>query len=323
MRARLFLAALLILPAVFVAVRPAGAVAVNPPIFEFRANPGDRIEDVIRVFNDDASSRLVVIPEPVNFMQKAGDEREGIPEFYPAGEVQTGRELAPWLRVETEAAAIAPLVRRNLAFALEIPEDAGPGSYFGGIILRSADRGESGVGLVVGTAVLIILRVNGDADEAASLTSFGPVSRVASHLPVRFEARVENAGNVHLQPHGIIRVTDMFGRLAGTAEMNRERRSVLPGAARRFETSWGEGAAPGANPLARQWHGFALGRYTAELELEYGSEGKTFIATTTFWVIPWLALLVLAAGLGLLIFGIRAFLAWHTKRILRRFEREG
>lgn len=300
---------------------PAKAITLNPPIFEFQMNPGDSIEDVIKVFNDSADGPLNLIADVVNFTFKEGDETTGTPVYYEDGELLTGHELAPWVTISEPDFTVAPLVRKTVSFSIDVPESASPGSYFGGVILRSNPEGGSGgVGLSAGTAVMIILRVNGDANESAVLTDFTIDAASYSHLPVKFMSRVMNDGNVLLQPAGTVNITDILGRQVGVAEVNSELRGVLPGSARRFMASWGSDVDENASLLSRQWNNFKFGRFTATLNLEYGTEGKTFTSTQTFWVIPWLVLTVLIGGLVALIVLVRVFLGWYTKRIIKRYK---
>jgi len=166
--------------------------------------------------------------------------------------------------------------------------------------------------------VLMLVKVEGDVVEEATLTDFSVSSEVLTHLPARFQARVANEGTVHLQPTGSIEIVNLFGKTVGSVPVNPGLRSVLPESARRYDALWGEEHDEGVSAFMKQWDGFRFGRYTATLRLSYGEEGKTLVASTTFWVVPWMALGASLLGITLFIFGIQAFFAWYAKRVIKK-----
>ena len=68
------------------------------------------------------------------------------------------------------------------------------------------------------------------------------------------------------------------------------------------------------------WKGLGFGRYTAELDLEYGD---TQLPTTRihFWIIPWMIILPTLAGLIILIMLIK-FLRTHSRERLKQSLRQ-
>lgn len=319
---RLLLITLLALGSFTVVAHDAKALSLNPPIFEFVMSPGERLEDAIKVFND-TKETVMLKPEKVNFTAKSDDEISGAPEFYSLDETRTGRELAPWIEVVDTEMPVDPLTRQDIPFAITAPEDASPGSYFGGIILRSGEASERGVGLVTGTAVLMLVKVDGDVIEDAALTDFDVGGALLTHLPAEFHARIVNQGTVHLQPTGEVEIRDMFGKLVGFIPMNAGLHSVLPESARRYAAVWGREPEEGTSEFTKEWNGFAFGKYTATLTLAYGKDAKPLRARTSFWVVPWMVLVSFAAGLLILVFGTWAFFRWYARHLIaKRYSEE-
>jgi hypothetical protein len=255
----------------------------------------------------------------VNFTSQPGDETSGVPEFYPGDETRNGRELAPWVTFINKEVTLQPGERGSMFFEIKVPQDAGPGSYFGAAVVTSVlPKQDQGVSVVGNTAVLILLKVNGDAFEEAKLTDFTATPGFSSSLPESFEARVENGGTVHLRPFGDVRIKDFFGKTVAVVPINRlEYKSVLPGGARRFSAQWIREKLPeGASLWEKQRKNFAFGRYTAELTMEYGLQKKVLSASATFWVFPWLVILAAAAGCAAGLAIILGFLRWYRKRII-------
>jgi len=302
----------------------ASALTFMPPTFDFSANPGDTLNDAVRVHNE-GSEPVTLRVESVNFTSQPGDETSGVPEFYPADETRNGRELAPWVSFINKEVTLQPGERGSMFFEIKVPADAGPGSYFGAAVVTSVlPKSDQGVSVIGNTAVLILLKVNGDAFEEAALTSFTAAPNFSSSLPATFEARVENAGTVHLRPYGDVRIKDMFGRTVAVVPINRlEYKSVLPGSARRYSAEWARAELPESASLwEKQRKNFALGRYTAELTMEYGLQKKTLTASAGFWVFPWLVILAAVAGLAAALAAIVGFLRWYRKKIIASLERQ-
>lgn len=302
---------------------PASALTFSPPTFDFSANPGDALSDAIRLHNE-SDETVTLRAEAVNFAAKLGDETSGVPEFYPADEVRDGRGLAPWITFVNREVVLKPGERGSVFFEIKVPADAGPGSYFGAAIVTSLVPGtDQGVGVVGNTAVLMLLKVNGDAVEEARLAAFDAAPKVAASLPATFEARIENSGTVHLRPFGDVTVRNVFGKTVAVVPINRlEYKSALPGGARRYRAEWARaGLEERASAWERQTRNFAIGRYTAELEMEYGLRKEKLTAAATFWVIPWLALLAAAAALAALVTALAGFLRWYRRRIIAQIAR--
>ena len=65
---------------------------------------------------------------------------------------------------------------------------------------------------------------------------------VLNRLPVLFETRFKNSGNVHLKPSGDIVIKNVFGRIAGVTPLNPRGSSVLSNSIRRTESEWTKGS---------------------------------------------------------------------------------
>lgn len=303
----------------------ASALTLSPPSFDYAVNPGDKVVDALTLHNE-SLDLLTISVEAQNFSAVPGDETEGIPDLYPASEVRDGRGLGPWLSFPIVKLTLKPGERGVIPFEIAVPSDASPGSHFGAILLTtSAGAGEgAGVGVVSRAAALVLLKVQGDVVEDLALTGFASDRPLYASLPARFEARLENKGTVHARPFGTVVIRDLFGRQSAVLDVNRlEYKSVLPGGARRFAATWTRRELPdGASALERQLKNFAFGRYTAELTMQYGLEGKTLTAATTFWVLPWLA--IAAGGLGLILLALllKLVLGRYRKMIIRQYQAE-
>lgn len=300
----------------------ASALTYSPPTFDFSANPGDSLTDMVQLRNE-TQDALKIVASAYNFTGVPGDETEGKPDFYPADEVRDGRGLASWITFLDEGKTLLPGERANVRFRIDVPADADPGSHFGAIILTTTvPEQQAGVGVVGNSAALILLKVNGDALEDLKLTSFAAIPSVAASLPVTFEARLMNDGTVHERPYGEVTIKNLFGRTVAVLPMNRaDNKSVLPGGARRFDSAWTGRVQPDdASTLSRQWNNFAFGPYTAEVALRYGVQNRVLTAKTTVWVFTWMPIALILVGLAVLVTGIKLLLDRYRKKIIADLE---
>ena len=123
--------------------------------------------------------------------------------------------------------------------------------------------------------VLVLLSVAGEVTENLLVKEFSAPSFVEDG-PIVFLLRFENLGTVHVRPKGFISITNMLGKKE--ADIAFPQKNVLPNSIRKLEVSWDPG--------------FAIGKYTATLVANYGTNNLPLTAVVTFWVIPWKKILV-------------------------------
>lgn len=301
----------------------ASALTFAPPTYDLTADPGQLLEETLKLKNG-APDPVTITLGTANFTAKAGDVSGGIPSFYPSTEVGDGHGLGPWISFDKPEITLASGEQVSLPFRIQVPKDAGPGSYFGAVVFETHTPSSAlSVGLTGNAAALVLLRVNGNVVEDLKLQSFAAAPVLAGSLPVRFIARVRNDGTVHLHPYGEVTIKNLFGQTVATVPINRaEFKSVLPGNARDYQTEWHRKILPAnTNILTREWQNFALGPYTAELTFRYGDKGTLLTAKAGFWVIPWLVLLLLGGGAAALFLSLRWLMRRYRDYVLRDYER--
>ncbi|MFA5021735.1 MAG: hypothetical protein WC508_01470, partial [Patescibacteria group bacterium] len=174
----------------------------------------------------------------------------------------------------------------------------------------SVDDRAVAVNSKVGT--LVLLKVNGDLKESGQVLEFKtqPQNNYFFGLPINFLVRFSNTGNIHLIPEGKIELKNWFGQIE-TFYLNEGKNNVLPNSTRRFEIVWGKNFE--GNFWQNFWSGLnqdfrhlAFGKYTANLELNYGTEQKQTIQKQfSFWIIPWRLIAALLIFIGLIIIFIK------------------
>lgn len=302
---------LLLLAVVLLAPLPALAqeaisYTISPAIFDMTANPGQIFSSTLRIINTNPYE-LHVYVERNNFLPKG---EEGVPEFIAPDETDAVKNtFAEWINTEREL-IIAPEQTIELPFQIILPPDAAPGGHFAALMISTRPPEDPGKQSKVKTAqtisALLFMRVTGDINENSSVRSFRTSSYFLSKPEATFELRIENKGNVHVQPQGEIKIFNMWGKERGKIPVNQYTLfgNVLPNSVRKFAFTW-----------SSEWSITDIGRYTAVATLAYGVDTRqTMYADTAFWIIPWKFLLTIILVVG----GFIALMTWAIKAYVKR-----
>lgn len=285
----------------------ASGIGLSPSLIEESADPGESITKFITVKNLSEQSQTYYL-----FVRDiAGVHAGGRPIYAEDDLSETGYELSNWVTLTKSRVTIPAKSEEEVGVLIEVPDEASPGSHFGGIFASqnapNIDTVGAGVGYQVGNIVSI--RVSGDALESAVMRSLQTDKYFYGTKDVTFTARVENKGNVLVRPIGPVEIYNMLGDKVVTTIMNEQKNAVFPGTIRPFEKKWTDDT-------------LGFGRYEAVASLVYGEAGEaqsTITNTTTFWVLPWEIIKPLLITLGVLLvvsyFFIRKIIQNQVRRL--------
>jgi hypothetical protein len=297
----------------------AKAITITPTRFEVSGNPGETLSYEILLINETEDSETFY-PSFSNF-EAQGDT--GSPAF-----TEPTDDLGTWMTADMSSVYLAPRQQKIVPFKIHIPKDAEPGGHFAVIFWgTSPPGGTPGVSVGAKTGVLVLLSVNGDVREEAGLLDFNTKDKKFFYktLPVSFEYRLRNDGGDRIKPSGVIKVRNTFFLPSEKLDANPVEGNVLPSSTRKFKIDWVEyeRSLDYVQPTGilkkfwsetgYQWKNFAVGLYSANLNIEYGSQGARAKETAFFFVFPWQLVSVL-----LLLFII---VFWGGKKIIRRYNR--
>jgi len=303
----------------------ARALTVSPVRLELDGDPGQLVTGEFKIFNEQKETQIFY----TNSENFEAQGENGNPAF-----VGGGTDLASWITVPAQV-SVRPGEIALVPFTITIPRSAEAGGHFAAIFLGTqpagGNHGPAQVSITGKVGILVLLRVNGAVREGGGLLEFDTkdAQRVFSSLPVNLFYRFQNSGSDRIKPSGTVTIKNLLGMKSATLDANRGTGNILPRSIRRFELVWdksddqtGTGATPSTTgffgSVSQQWQHFALGRYTAELSLAYGSTEQTVQSRTSFWVLPWQLLLVIViivvVGGGLLVSVLRRYNRWIIKR---------
>lgn len=302
----------LILPHNFVLAEEAG-VSVKPAMIERSMDPGSSMSFEVTVKNLNSTEQKFYL-----FTRNIIDIINGhVPVYAKSNDEVTGYELADWVELPVTEIDLMPNEQQTFSFTINVPENASPGSHFGGVFV-SVDPPEianSGAAVAYQVPSVLSIRISGDVIEEANIRQFSTARYLHGSQNVDFQIRIENTGNVVVKPTGPLEIYNMLGNKVGNLVFNPDQSAVLPKfiksansdetGIRQFEISW-EGDSVG------------FGRYEAIASLVYGEvDGKkTISSTVTFWILPMNIILPALGVLFFLFLMIYIFVKLYIKRSL-------
>jgi hypothetical protein len=303
----------------------AWALSISPVRYEISGDPGQALEEKLNLRNE-TSAPETYYPHYYNF-QAEGET--GTPTF-----VVPKDGLGTWM-AGPAGITLQPGDNQTIVFVISIPKDAIPGGYFGALLYGTTPPSQNGAQLAVGseTGPIILLRVNGDIKESATVLGFSVLNnqKFFTALPVQMFYRFQNTGTDRTKPAGNLVMKNIFGLKAKTQDANPVEGNVLPGQIRRFDLVWQKSNAP-TDPetfahrsffqqIGYEWKNFAFGYFTANLDINYGANNAgSAHAETKFFVFPWQLLLVIILVIFIVIFILRMFVRKYNKWIIKQAE---
>ncbi|MFH0968889.1 MAG: hypothetical protein V1804_00060 [Patescibacteria group bacterium] len=297
------------------------ALTVSPPVRELSGEPGKTISGVIKLYNE-TKNDLKVSSLTNDFTAKNGEGGE--PSFIPTEQGEE-KDLASWIKLPSGSIEVKTLDWQNVAFSIDIPENAEPGGHYAAIFFAPSEEqvgGPGAVGVNYQTGSLVLLTVAGAMNEEGSIKEFITKAKKVFHdtLPVIFELRIENTGNVHFKPGGYLEIRNMLGQKVidkPVLETN-SGGNVLPHSIRRYDLFWGDSNEKNwpqgfFDKVKFEWNNFHLGRYKAIANVALPL-GKTETKVVSFWIFPWQLLIVVAVILLALLFMFKQYNKWIIKK---------
>jgi hypothetical protein len=317
------------------------AMTISPPVQEFIADPGSVEKGMVKLYNDEDNAKTLY----VNVQRFTARGEKGEPGFFD--EEIDDYMLASWIHLERTQITLEPGQRIEIPYIISVPSYAEAGGHYAAIFWSTQPPNVEGSGVAIASKIgsLVLLRVQGEIIEQGRLLDFSlkEEKKFYAHLPIDFNIRFENTGNVHLKPFGMIEISDMFypvrnlfsnrvgektDRILVNMAISPESAeipigNVLSQSKRMFEASWNKNKAI-ENPQTffekakYEKENFAFGKYKGLLNLQYGSQPQNIQEKIVFWVFPWHLILTCLGGLVFLIlfifFGIKRYNRWIVKR---------
>lgn len=248
------------------------SVTIVPPAAEFRVNPGEKREGILKVTNNG--------DETLTFSASAKDfivqDTVGTPLILPEDTLSKKYSASAWIAVVPNTFTLAPGKTQQLNYYLQVPADGRPGGRYAAIVYqpqKTIDVQGTGTGVEARLGSLFYIRINGDIVESATVKKFAAEKGFLEQGPAVINTQITNGGDAHIRPVGIVVLKNFFGQTVESQALTEN--NIFPEAARDYTNTLGKDQ-------------LLFGQYTVELRANYGdNKDKTLFATTTFMVFPY------------------------------------
>lgn len=156
----------------------AAGLVLSPPKFEYNADPGEVITDVVKITNQ-GETPLNLVSHTQDFI--AGGET-GTPTFVDPEKNDSSISLAKWITInDNQPVVIQPGEKIEIPFTITVPANAEPGGKYGSMFF-SPPSGAGQVALVQRIGSLVLVRVSGEIKEEGNLKTFGAFQPVCNKV---------------------------------------------------------------------------------------------------------------------------------------------
>ena len=286
-------------------ITPAQGLEISPPVISLNANPGQSVKTSLKLRNI-TTSPLLVRSEIDDFTAQG---ENGLPQVILNGEA-TAYSLKAYVQPVGDF-TLAPQQQKTIAIIIKVPQNAPPGGHYGVIRFSGIPpqlNGQQGLALSASLGSLILLTVSGDVTHNLSFAEFFASQNdhkgsFFARGPITLSERLDNSGNVHEQPSGSVRVTNIFGQKVADIAINTTGGNILPSSIRRFDETFSK-------------H-FMIGRYSATANITY-ADNKIISAKISFWVIPYKLITIAIVVLVGIVLLVRFGLGGYKRRIIKQ-----
>lgn len=285
-------------------------IEISPARLLLKGAPGKKIDAQLSIRNRNAGVEQLKIE-----IMKVKVDNDIIEILEP----QPGEEFPTWVSFGKKIPISAPFDRTvTVPIEINIPKSAAF-AYDYAIVISKLDAPtiEPGTTQAVEgkVAQFILLDVIAPgAIRRAEISNFYSDKSRYSFLPATLKAEIKNTGNLHVTPTGNIFIKDMFGREVASLFVNKETGVILPNGSRTYETVWNQGfpryeTIDGKDKLVWNWQDISnirIGKFKAEALVIYddGTRDIPLNSSTSFWVIPWIPILILLIIIAMILGGL-------------------
>ena len=241
---------------------------------------------------------------------------KGAEEFILPEKSDETYSLAKWINISKKGITLEPKGKIAVNFSVSVPENAEAGGYYAGILFSTQPNNlleTSNIQIASQIGPIILGQIAGETTEQGSIIEFSVDKGLYNYPPVNFVTRFRNTGEIHLKPTGKIEIYDIFGRKLDELIVNENLGNVLPQSIRKFDNEW-------------FLNEFIIGKFTANVILEYGKSNNYVTESISFWILPWkeilIGLLLTIVSLTLLIILIKKYNAHIAKKAIEKHIKE-
>lgn len=297
-------------------------LAVSPYTFEIDVSPGEKLERVVKIFNQ-SESPMPINVRPVDFSAKEDSGDIIFDEMSQDPSISARK----WVNIDKPNFILEPGETKSVDFSIDVPDNAEPGGHYATLFFEPTlpsfyfTEGQPRAIPVMGVLLILSVKtfsIDSISDKAqAEIVEFAikPENRmrrlenalasavqiipsvqasgevnIVEKTPFGFLLRIKNYDIFHHRFEGKIIVRNIFGVKIGEAEVKKT--TVLPGKIRILPADF--------NPETPGWlkwlpaglsdflsHNGLIGAYSADLEIKTENSNKILLDSKVFWAFSW------------------------------------
>ena len=271
-----------------------GDFVVGPGRTEIEINPGETIIQEVIVTNRISDNRTFKLE-----IEDITGSADGSSAVSLTGDKDGPYSIRDYISFPEDSFVLELGERARIPVSITIPPGTEPGGYYGSVLVSTVQNEATGVvsaprsPVIARVGSLFFIRVRGEAITGGETVSVSLINKKIAYEsgPIELGILYENTGSVHVNPYGLLSITNMFGEEVGFVEL--EPWFVLPKSLRVREVTWDRE--------------FLLGRYTVTAKINRGYENVVDEVSVSFWVLPWKIVGTVFLILFIIIFSMRAF----------------
>lgn len=260
------------------------ALGVSPAITELILEPGQSQKLLIEVTN--LTNQPLSIKAAAGMFQLTEEVAEKDRAIFDA---------SLWIKFDQSDFILQAGQQKHVTVIVTPPPNAEPGGHYATILFQPLVpvAPDETIAAYVGTkvGVLNLIIVKGDLQETLTIKDIS-APPLSQHGPIEFSLALQNAGNVHLMPTGIVEIYNVWGKQVETLTLPPT--LVLPKTTKNITITWDNKR---------------FGYYKAKATIFYGTNHQSLTSQRVHTVImPWFNLILLIAAGGMI-----GFVGWRTR----------
>lgn len=279
----LFLSIIYNLSSTISLAQSASGISAIPPRLEITVNPDSAVSQIIKVRNESKEEKTIT----TNVKDFIVTDNIGTPVIVETNEENNRWAASSWIQISPTTVKLKPGETKSLTLIVMPPANALPGGHYA-MVLHTPNEisllSSTGASVQTQVGTLIYITIPGDINQNAMVQSF-TAPKLSEFGPIDFNTTIKNLSDIHIQPVGSINIKNWLG--GKTAQVNFESTNIFPYTTRNFTST-----------LNKKW---MFGRYQANLQAVYGTNGGLVNATIFFWVIPWRLLILIGIAITIII----------------------
>jgi len=235
----------------------------------------------------------------------------------------TPPQIAQYITYSNPEFSLTPGQSIPESITITVPKNAGFSYSFVFLIKKQQTvTATSGAAYNAAIAIFALINVNRPGAKASlSVINFSTNKHIYEYLPVNFKTSIYNNGNTIISPYGNVYVQRDKSSVTpiSTLTFNPNNSYILPSTTRSLSNSWVTGfpvpnsvtSSSGVQSVKLSWewsklNDLRIGEYTAKLVAVYnnGYNEVPITRTITFWVIPWVILIIIFVAAVIILFNL-------------------